>query len=35
VIETGAEIGPGCRIGPCAVIGSGVIVVETAESAHM
>ena len=26
MIEAGAEIGPGCRIGPCAVIGSGVIV---------
>ena len=26
VIEAGAEVGPGCRIGPCAVIGSGVIV---------
>jgi UDP-3-O-[3-hydroxymyristoyl] glucosamine N-acyltransferase len=26
IVETGAEIGPGCRIGSCAVIGSGVIV---------
>ena len=26
MIEAGAEIGPNCRIGPCAVIGGGVIV---------
>ena len=35
VIETGAEIGSGCRIGPCAVIGSGVVMGPVAGLADM